>query len=275
MVQVDVFWSYAIGAGLASAAARQIAKSGKSAACADGGDSDCLLGNRYFTATVIYLAALFAPSGIGLLWAFPSWETMHAGDRDLPTWLVMAFSITNITQGIAGFWISKKLIRAGKYYLASLQMTLGYFLMFLVLVHGWDGNGYKRFFSATQGDWLNWSFWNIPRWLHSDVALTLYGMGIALLPVLFVIMSGWIIQGRRDEGDKVDISRLSIMRLTARVILGGSLVFAIVASLLIHLIGWVFGLLVFAVLAYFLALRRGAYLHSWLAQMHLRAPGSF
>jgi hypothetical protein len=279
MVQVDIFWSYAIGAGLASAASRQLAAKAKSPAEQVADSDDALLRNRFFAVTVIYLAVFFAPSGIGLLWAFPSWETMHAGDRGLPTWLVMLFAVTNITQGILGFWVTKKLYRAGKDFLASLQMVIGYFLMFFVLVYGWDGTGYRRFFSATKDAYLGWKLSNIPSFLISDVALALYGMGIILLPVLFAIMTGWIIKGKAAANEAGTggpaATRFSVARMIVRVILGGSLVLAIIAGILIHLLGWIIGLIAFAAIAYYLALRKGGYLRSWTASMLLREPDSF
>ena len=67
MVQVDVFWAYGMGSGFALAAARQLRT--------DKRDREGLLTNRYFTGTLLYLALLFAPSGVWLLWAYPMRST--------------------------------------------------------------------------------------------------------------------------------------------------------------------------------------------------------
>ena len=264
MVQVDVFWSYAIGAGFASAASRQFMNPAQNPQGTVPNGNDSLLGNKYFSAAVIYLAAFFAPSGIGLLWAFPSWETMHAGNHDLPTWLVMLFSITNVTQGILGFWVTKKLFQAGQAYLASLQLVIGYFCMFFILVHGWDGTGYQRFFSANRDIYLSWHFSDLFRFLVSDVALTLYGMGIILIPVMLYLMSNWILRGADNPSNS---SRFDIALKIGKVILIGALGLAIAASLLIHLLGWIIGWLVFVPAAYYFAFRRGRFLPAWLADM--------
>lgn len=272
MVQVDVFWSYAIGAGLAYAAARQLTAEPAPAPGAPVTTPPSLLENRFFTVTVIYLAVFFAPSGLGLLWAFPSWETMHAGDRNLPTWIAMLFAVTNITQGMLGFWVTRKLLRAGKAYLASLQMVSGYFCMFFVLVHGWDGKGYQRFFSATKESFLGWKVTHVASFLVSDVALTLYGMGLVLLPVLFWVMTGWIGQGRAADPS---VTRFELARRLVRLILGGSLGLAIVASLFVHVLGWFFGLVVFAILAQAFVLRRGRFLHTWSAAVLGQDPAAF
>ena len=92
MVQVDVFWSYGIGAGLglASAAKGLVKKESP---------RDSLRSTDAFH-TLLFLAIVFAPSGFVLLWNFPSWETMHVGTRELPGWLVAIFGVTNITQGL-------------------------------------------------------------------------------------------------------------------------------------------------------------------------------
>src|SRR5689334_23366460 len=153
MVQVDVFWSYGIGSTFAVAACRQLAEHHREGR----GQGKKAFDNGYFTNTLLFLSILFAPSGMYLLWAFPSWETMHAGDRDLPAWLVTGFAITNITQGILGFWLAYRLIVARRVYVAYLTIIAAYFGMFFILVHGLDGTGYQSFFSATREDFLHWA----------------------------------------------------------------------------------------------------------------------
>jgi len=179
MVQVDVFWSYGLGASMGLAAGRQLVAQRKP-----------LAENPYFVKTVLFAALLFAPSGMYLLWNFPDWETMQLGDRGLPAWLVVLFAITNVTQAMLGFWVVERLLRAGRRYLAVLQVVGAYLGMFFILVHGWDGLGWRRFlspdassFAAWDGDWT--------AWLTSDVALTLLGMGAILLPVLFTALVRW------------------------------------------------------------------------------------
>ena len=170
MVQVDVFWSYGIGAGFAYAAQKQLQE--KPPTEQNGG----WLANKYFTLNLIYLATLFAPSGLYLVWGFTSWETMQAGDKSMPAWLVTLFAVTNITQGMLGFWVTYKLLAAGKRYTAFLQPLLGYFCMFFILVHGWDGKGYQRFFSQDRQEFLSWTPGHIVPWLLSPVAITTASM---------------------------------------------------------------------------------------------------
>jgi len=241
MVQVDVFWSYGIGAGFALAAANQLRS-----------DRDT---GPYLTATAIYAAAVFGPSGAWLLWQFTSWETMHTGTHDtVPGWLVALFTATNTTQAILGFLITRWLLDAGRFRLACLQAVGAYFAMFFILVHGWDGTGYQRFFSPTAADFGRWTagdeLQNVRTWLTSDVALTLYGMGVVLVPIMLGLCLRWHLAGVRAAGAAP--TRRTVLRFAA-IVLGGifglGLGGAIAASVLIHLLGWLAGGAAFALAA--------------------------
>ena len=246
MVQVDIFWSYGIGAGFAVAASRQLVARSEQTACAIKDATQ----NPFFTKNLLFLALIFAPSGGCLLWAFTSWETMHALDRTLPAWLATGFMITNVTQGILGFLVADALIRKGKPYLAFLQVPLAYFAMFFILVHGWDGTGYQRFFSPDKASLLDWTWSTAGGWLASDVALTLYGMGVIMLPIMLGMMARWVRAGIRENVDAAVLPpREGMPSVAGRVIwflvtvLGATLGFAIAASLFIHWMGWIGGAL--------------------------------
>jgi hypothetical protein len=243
MVQVDVFWSYGLGSSFALAASKELAKE---RAAGRG-----LLESPYFAKTLLFLSALFAPSGAWLLWSFPSWETMHAGTRELPGWLVSVFAATNVTQGALGFAIVYILAARKKLWAAWLHWYFAYFAMFFILVHGWDGRGYQRFFSYTRTDFLAWhGDWTA--WLTSPVALTLYAMGVVLVPTILVIMSRWI---TASDAAAARRNKLSIALVCLLVPLGAALGSAIAASLCIHALGWIAGTLVFAVALWVVALR--------------------
>jgi len=146
-------------------------------------------------------------------------------------------------------------------------------------VHGWDGTGYRRFFSATKADFLSWKLSNIPAWFVSDVALTLIIFGVLMVPLLLLMMSAWILEGARQgdaaSGGTPEATRGQVAGRILKMIFVGALGLAIAASLLVRLAGWIFGaawgwalgLLVFFAAAYLLALRRGAYLHRLAGQM--------
>ena len=140
MVEVDVFWSYGIGASFALGAFRQLRKT---QAERDPGEKRCgakevlrlrrviqeiekgdspAFDNQYFMKTLLFLSLLFVPSGANLLWSNPNWETMQVGSYEtIPGWLVSAFTITNVTQGILGYWATYNSMMKGKYYRAAMQ----------------------------------------------------------------------------------------------------------------------------------------------------------
>jgi hypothetical protein len=135
MVQVDVFWAYGWGASLAVACGRQLALREKP------------FETMQWANSILFLALFWAPTGLLLLLRHPSWETMQAADTftELPIWLVLAFGISNVTQGLLGFWVGQRLMRDGHIHAAQLNWLAGYFGMFFILLYGWDGLGYDRF----------------------------------------------------------------------------------------------------------------------------------
>ncbi|MCT7660323.1 hypothetical protein [Mycobacterium deserti] len=256
MVQVDVFWSYAIGAGFAVAATRQIARAGRNNSASSPAPNRWVrFSSPHRAVTLLYCAVLFAASGIYLLWAFPDWETMQvATDHEsIPAWLVTLFAITNVTQGLLGYWVAERLILAGHRYAALLQAGLGYFAMFFVLVHGWDGRGYQRFFSADQETFKTWpadpSFGEaldrIGRWLTSPVAFTLAAMSVIVIVLLWVMLDS-LREGYRDAGIHREPSTALLLVTLLGMVFGVCVLSAIVASVLVHLLGWFMGVLVAA-----------------------------
>ena len=286
MVQVDVFWSYALGAGFAIAAGRQLAtrkigggsessgerssSNNKSAGRSEPGSLwKDMLSNEYFTKTLLFLGLIFGPSGAYLLWGYTSWETMHAGDKNMSVFLATAFAFTNISQGILAFFICNVLIKRSRPYYAYLQLILGYFGMFFILVHGWDGMGYMRFFSPTLADFsTDWSWATALKWLVSPVALSLYGMGCILLPVLFAMVSNWVLAGHDIDASEYGLekavgtpTRVGIILWVLAAVFPGTLGSAIFSSVLIHLLGWYAGVPLALALIYFLGVRRGGFFH--------------
>lgn len=260
MVQVDVFWSYGIGAGLGLAsAARGVKRETVKEALASPAAFQALL----------FLAVVFAPSGFVLLWNFPSWETMHVGTRDLPGWLVAVFGVTNITQGLLGFVVARSLASRGRAFAAYLHWLGGYFGMFFILVHGWDGTGYQRFLSPTREALDGWTWATGQAWLTSDVAFTLEAMGVVLIPWLMGLTVRWLRQGaaRRSSPALLFTSVLAMLVI-------GLPALAIASSALVRLLGPALGALASVALLIGTCLPRVGPLRLHFESLHLDALDS-
>lgn len=241
MVQVDVFWAYGWGASLAVAAGKPLARSPRP------------LESKYFVSTLLFLSLVWAPTGMLLLLRHPSWETMQAAPQLLAIseWLILAFGITNITQGILGFWIGQKLLARDQGYLAQLNWIAGYFGMFFILLYGWDGLGYDRFLydrdmlpqspawtagAATAGGALA----ALGRFLGSSVAQTLYLDGVYLLPPFFWLTQRWRKEAASESGTQAP-SALRLTLLYLGVVFGVGLGGAAVCALTVRGVAYVLG----------------------------------
>ena len=189
MVQVDVFWAYGFGGSLAVAAAKPLRS------------VQTPLGSTYFVYTLLFLSLIWAPTGMLLLLRHPSWETMQAASSitAIPPFLVLGFGITNITQGMLGFWVGHRLTMQQRFGLAHLNWLAGYLGMFFILLYGWDGFGYDRF--LYDRDMFGGVPWSPgaglqpgagPRFFVSSVAQTLYLDGVFLLPAFFALFVRWL-----------------------------------------------------------------------------------
>jgi len=173
MVQVDIFWSYGLSAGAALAAAQEVTTAPK------------WWDNKSFLFTTLWTACVFAPSGIYLLWSFPGWETMFVAKdhSSLPAWLVTLFAVTNVTQGILGFYVTSYLLRKGHIRAAVWQPIWAHAAMLFVLIFGWDGQGYRRFLYAGTGqEWHAGIQYDWTQFFSSPVFYSLLGLGIVFLP---------------------------------------------------------------------------------------------
>ncbi|MBJ7457720.1 MAG: hypothetical protein JHD02_00885 [Thermoleophilaceae bacterium] len=276
-VRNDLRTGAAKGADLASAAgnpgpgnggAEQLRAelAGESPAVASGRGSSFmdLLQNRYMMLNILYAALLFGPSGIYLVWGYPEWETMQAGNRDMPAWLIVSFAITNVTQAILAFWVVERLVVSGRQYLGMLQAWFGYFGLFFILVNGWDTFGWHRFFSEDRADFLQWNsepaIDQAISWVTSPVALTLWAMGLILIPVLAWILFSAVSSGYRIGGaytpSRKPIHWMILVPAVAIGIFSGVPV-AIICHLMINELGWILGALASTAFIYLVMLRPG------------------
>ena len=277
MVQVDVIWSYAFGASFAAASARTLQK------------SEDKFHNKVFTRLLLFLAVLFAPSGVWLLSAFPRWETMQVANQiaDLPPWLMTAFAVTNITQGIVGYYVGYRLVKKGLYYAANVNVAASWTLFWFVLVSGWDTTGWQRFlYDGTMNNDIPWS-----PGMHQGLAFftghvfqTLAGMGVFFAPALYY----GLIEANYDDVAKdptIAVSeRPGLLGITTRTVgtmFSIYLFLAIAASFVVRgfvsltgsvLIGYLIGAPVAIALGWNLLFKRGRPMHLWLQGLYVREP---
>ena len=277
MVQVDFVWSYALGATLAAASARQLKKDDKP------------FSNNYCTYTLLFLACLFAPSGMYLLWRFPHWETMQvaATHEDIPAWLVVIFAVTNITQGILGYWITWKLVKKEHLYVAHVNWIIAWTVFWFILICGWDGTGWQRFlYDPTM---LNGELWAPGKhmgidFLTSNVFLSLLVMGVFVAPPITYALVTWI-----REGAKMDAAipagsvpgGVKIAAVSSIIMFAVCPCLALLTSLLVikigdafrnMLLGYLIGIPLISLMSYYLLFKRKMPVYMIAKLLFIREP---
>jgi len=176
MIQVDVFWAFAIGGSLAAAAYHSLVAEKKP------------LITVYFVATLCYLSLLFNPSGSYLLWQHLGWETMwvYKSHKELAGILTLAFSLTNVLNGIIGFLAVLYVTKRSLWY-GTLLWNSAYVAMFGIL-----GLGYARFmYPGNVHDWVSGKQYALTDFFSSRIFFTLLIMGVFLLPPYFYMLLTW------------------------------------------------------------------------------------
>jgi hypothetical protein len=279
MVQVDVVWAYAFGAGFAACAARQLEKEEKP------------FNNKWYTFTLLFLSILFAPSGLYLLWQFVQWETMQVATTftDLPAWLVCGFAVTNITQGIVGFYITYLFIKKKNYYAAHANWMWAWILFWFILVCGWDCTGYQRFLydaSVHNGElWAPGKLMGVTFFWKSNVWWTLVVMALFFAPMLVYAVVNFIPEGAKND-PALSIHERPSPALLLIVSFGVQWVvclgLAILAALMVmglrditgsNLLGYLIGVPVFIALAQLLLFRRGMPMQMLAKTLYIQEPG--
>ncbi len=277
MVQVDVVWAYAFGSTFAACAARQLEKEDKP------------FDNKWFVYILIFLSVFFAPSGLYLLWEHTQWETMQVATtmKDIPAWLVVIFAVTNVTQGILGYWISFKLIKKKNYYGAHLNWMVAWIIFWFILVCGWDCTGYQRFtydMSVNGGElWTAGKTMGISFFYASRVWWTLVVMAVFFAPMLLYGYINFIREGAKaDPAVKNRVPGvIPILFWSFGSQWVACLGLAILASLSVMglrdltgslLAGYLIGIPAFSVVAYFLLFRRKMPMYLVAKQLFIEEP---
>lgn len=189
MIQVDVFWSFAMGASLATLAGERLKK------------ETSIIVNKYFIYTVCYLSLIFSPSGVYLLWQHTGWETMFFfGPEDLHGIFPCLFALTNVLLGVIGFVLCAYLVREGNDGTAHALWTTSYTCMFAILTFGYD----RFIYAGSLEDWRKGVRYYVEDFFTSEVFFTLLVMSVFVLPPLYYAMTIWpsgpsMNQERRSE----------------------------------------------------------------------------
>ncbi|MEU2790959.1 hypothetical protein [Streptomyces sp. NPDC007100] len=265
-----LFWAYAIGSTFALSAARQLQFLERRAADRTGLPK--LLtprlvsrsANPYLCLTLLYAAVLLVPTGLFLMWQNPSWSTMHLADGHRGVWagFPLLYSGGVVTATLLGFLLAQALCLVGAAYWAYLNCVCGYFLLFGTLIHGWDGQGYRRFLTTDSAALRAWPrdslVNNVLRFLTSGTFLALLVLGTAVIGTMLLAEIGWLAEGWLLPGGAQDLKvpRVLAIAIAGAGLYGLPLLGALLASTLVRFLGFPVGLAAFAPVAGALLLPR-------------------
>ncbi|MFE4860968.1 hypothetical protein [Streptomyces sp. NPDC056670] len=262
-IQAALFWAYATGATFAVSAARQLQWWQRSVH-EEGVRTRSRAANPYLTLTVLFAAVLLVPTGLFMLWQNPSWATMQVAGDHHGVWagFVLFYAGGTVVAALLGFLVAQSLVLVGAGYWAYLQSVGGHFLLFGVLIHGWDGTGYRRLLTTNRTALRDWPkdsvVNNLLHFLTSGTFLALLVLGAAVIGTMLITEIGWLMEGWELPGADEDrkVPRVLAVAVAAAGVYGLPFVGALAASALLRLLGWPLGLPLFAVLAGLVLLAR-------------------
>lgn len=262
-IQAALFWAYATGATFAVSAARQLQWWQRSVH-EEGVRTRSRAANPYLTLTVLFAAVLLVPTGLFMLWQNPSWATMQVAGDHHGVWagFVLFYAGGTVVAALLGFLVAQSLVLVGAGYWAYLQSVGGHFLLFGVLIHGWDGTGYRRLLTTNRTALRDWPkdsvVNNLLHFLTSGTFLALLVLGAAVIGTMLITEIGWLMEGWELPGADADrkVPRVLAVAVAAAGVYGLPFVGALAASALLRLLGWPLGLPLFAVLAGLVLLAR-------------------
>ncbi len=190
MLQPDLFLSYGLSSALTLAAGKKLLER-----------EEGPWKNKYFIITILWLAILFVPQVLYLLWKFPAWESMFVVKElsDIPGWFVVLYSIVVIICGALGFHITYIFLKKQNVIGAFAQVVWSGALGLFIIIFGWDGTGYKRLlYSGTGTDWANGVTYPIADFLNGPVFATLLWLEAIVLIPYACLMIKWIIEAQKQ-----------------------------------------------------------------------------
>jgi len=192
------------------------------------------------------LRVVVAYTGLGvtpilatMVWLHPAWESMYVESR--PSWqlVMLACAAVNVA-AVSGFVITRALLAWARVGAACAQWHAAVFATAFVAVFGWDGSGFRRFFSADSAALANWG--REPLTAHA-IALAqtpLAWQEAVLTPLtaaIFVVIAGRCGSGAQTSCPTWEHAR-RITRPLANVAFAGCVAAAVTASVLGWLLDW-------------------------------------
>ena len=196
MIQIDVFWSFGIGASFAAAARTQLAR-----------DPGPWTASPHFRYTVLFQSLVFNPSGAYLLWANPGWETMYMLSGKMPAIIPCLFALSNVVLGILGYRVAYGFIKRGKPALAHAAWGFGWGVSLLILLVGYQRFTYAGTFEDWHGPIEAWAAYSseplrafpASDFLSSHIFIALLVMAIPFAPAYFIPLVRWARAGRLPQ----------------------------------------------------------------------------
>jgi hypothetical protein len=267
-IYADPPWSYAAGAGIALAAAHQLrgarrattgtpdkphgaGEPGGAAAEPVPGRAPRVAGatgGRHFAVAMAYSVLIFVPTSLLVAATHPQWATLQQRTGHLSPGALTALAAGEVALTAAGFLITRGLLVAGRIRWAACQVILANLLMCLAVVHGPDGDGWKRFLSTDRAGYrafppfldvgdLGAITAHVAGFLTSGLAALLYVTGALALGSLGLIMCVLHQFGLTDAG--ADGPGPLRAALVAGFAGGGAAIVAVLTSALVDGLGWV------------------------------------
>lgn len=282
-IYTDLPWAYGAGAGIALSAAHQLRGARSPAGTASPappprhasarneprvGRAPRVRGaatGRHLALALLYGALVFVPASLAVARSHPEWATMqYRGSLSRNDLALVAAAELGLVA--AGFLVARGLLVRGRIRLAAVQVIGACLAMACAVVHGPDGDGWRRFVSTDRADLARFPDYtdlgdagllarHVLAFLGSDVAVSLYLTGAPAVGALVLVMGVLHQFGLTDAGaEGPGVIRAGFV---GAVVAGGVAATAVLLSLLVHGVGWVGAAAVLPVLWLGVAARGG------------------
>ncbi|KAI9138376.1 hypothetical protein BKA69DRAFT_1177426, partial [Paraphysoderma sedebokerense] len=192
MIQIDIFWSFAFGAMFAAFAYNTLSEHYKFLRSKEKVKTKLtyeeIFVNKIFFDLLIFMSFLFIPSGVYLLWAFPTWESMLLlKDKDTTHAIIPTlFTFSNAFMATLGFYVTARKIE--KTPPNESEKVHFYWITAYTIFTAILGMGYNRFiFIGTYDDWISGKTNTLAEFFQSEVFNTLLAMATFFVPTAYTL----------------------------------------------------------------------------------------